>query len=155
VSGKKKSFSCDGKRKLSLTIAYAGDSRSSEHNELQSIVRDKTVDAVMSSLLRSLWTSVIEYETPRLVKIHNRKVGLVRRLIQLCIILYVGLYALWLQKGYQEFGRVESSVTTKIKGITKSYLDPDSQYDPGKYTAECTAAAEVAFKRLVRPSANG
>ena len=44
---------------------------------------------------------MIEYETPRLVKIHNRKVGLVRRCIQIGIVLYVVLYALWLQKGYQ------------------------------------------------------
>ena len=85
----------------------------------------------MSGLLHSVWTSIIEYETPRLVKIHNRKVGLVRRLIQLFIILYVAIYALWLQKGYQEFGRVESSVTTKIKGIVKSQLDFDSEFDPG------------------------
>jgi len=89
----------------------------------------------MSSLLSSLWTSVIEYETPRLVKIHNRKVGLVRRLIQLGIVLYVALYALWAQKGYQEFGRVESSVTTKIKGVTRSHLkDGKGIFDPGEST---------------------
>ncbi len=60
------------------------------------------------------------------------QVGLVRRLIQLFIVLYVAIYALWLQKGYQEFGRVESSVTTKIKGITKSELDLNSDQDPGE-----------------------
>ena len=32
----------------------------------------------------------------------------------------------------QEFGRVESSVTTKIKGVTRSHLDEDSEDDPGK-----------------------
>ena len=56
---------------------------------------------VMSSFFSSLWTSVIEYETPRLVRIHNRKLGLVRRLIQASIVAYVCLYALWLQRGYQ------------------------------------------------------
>lgn len=86
----------------------------------------------MSHFLSAVWTSLIEYETPRLVKIHNRKVGLVRRLIQLAIIVYVAFYALWLQKGYQEFGRVESSVTTKIKGVTKSQLDPGLPHDPGQ-----------------------
>ena len=86
----------------------------------------------MSQFFSAIWTSVIEYETPRLVKIHNRKVGLVRRVIQLCIIMYVALYALWLQKGYQEFGRVESSVTTKIKGVTKSHLDIGSEEDMSK-----------------------
>ena len=34
--------------------------------------------AAMSHLLYSAWNSLIEYETPRLVKIHNRKVGIVR-----------------------------------------------------------------------------
>ena len=55
----------------------------------------------MSGFFSAVWTSVIEYETPRLVKIHNRKVGLVRRIIQLGIVLYVAIYALWLQRGYQ------------------------------------------------------
>ena len=55
----------------------------------------------------------------------------VRRLIQLAIILYVGLYALWLQRGYQEFANVESSVTIKIKGVTKSFLDKHSTENEG------------------------
>ena len=36
---------------------------------------------------------------------------------------------------FQEFGRVESSVTTKIKGITKSQLDADLPYEQGKVSA--------------------
>ena len=32
----------------------------------------------MSHLVYAAWNSLIEYETPRLVKIHNRKVGIVR-----------------------------------------------------------------------------
>ena len=32
----------------------------------------------MSHLVHAAWNSLIEYETPRLVKIHNRKVGIVR-----------------------------------------------------------------------------
>ena len=53
-------------------------------------------------------------------------------MIQLVIILYVGLYALWLQRGYQEFANVESSVTIKIKGVTKSVLDEHSTENEGK-----------------------
>ena len=34
--------------------------------------------AEMSHLVHAAWNSLIEYETPRLVKIHNRKVGIVR-----------------------------------------------------------------------------
>lgn len=85
-----------------------------------------------SSMLSSLWTTLIEYETPRLVRIHNQKLGVVRRLIQASIITYVGFYALWMQRGYQEFCQVESSVTVKIKGTTKSHLHPDSPNDPSE-----------------------
>ena len=83
----------------------------------------------MSKFFSNIWTSIIEYETPRLVKIHNRKLGLARRIIQLSIVAYVLVYALWLQKGYQEFTRVESSVTVKIKGITKSELGDGTNLD--------------------------
>ena len=86
----------------------------------------------MSQFLQGIWTSVIEYETPRLVKIHNRKLGLARRLIQISIITYVLVYALFLQKGYQEFTRVESSVTVKIKGVTKSELGAGTNLDQSK-----------------------
>ena len=86
----------------------------------------------MSKFFSNIWTSIIEYETPRLVKIHNRKLGLARRIIQLSIVAYVLVYALWLQKGYQEFTRVESSVTVKIKGITKSELGDGTNLDQSK-----------------------
>ena len=86
----------------------------------------------MSKFFTNIWTSIIEYETPRLVKIHNRKLGLARRIIQLSIVAYVLVYALWLQKGYQEFTRVESSVTVKIKGITKSELGDGTNLDQSK-----------------------
>ena len=89
----------------------------------------------MPKFLSSIWTSIIEYETPRLVRIHNRKLGLVRRLIQFSIVCYVLVYALWLQQGYQEFTRVESSVTVKIKGVTKSELGDGTDLDPCKYTS--------------------
>ena len=46
---------------------------------------------------------------------------------------YVLVYALWLQQGYQEFTRVESSVTVKIKGVTKSELGDGTDLDPCKY----------------------
>ena len=90
----------------------------------------------MPKILTNIWTSIIEYETPRLVRIHNRKLGLVRRLIQFSIVCYVLLYALWLQKGYQEFTRVESSITVKIKGVTKSELGDDTNNNPGKFKIE-------------------
>ena len=40
--------------------------------------------------------------------------GLLRRGLQLAVVLYVGLYQLWYAQGYQEFSGVESSTTTKV-----------------------------------------
>ena len=98
----------------------------------------------MPKFLSSIWTSIIEYETPRLVRIHNRKLGLVRRLIQFSIVCYVLVYALWLQQGYQEFTRVESSVTVKIKGVTKSELGDGTDLDPCKYSSN-TIVPSMSF----------
>jgi len=66
--------------------------------------------------------SIIEYETPKVVKVHNPGIGLLRRGLQLAIVLYVGLYQLYYARGYQEFAGIESSVTTKVKGYSMSVL---------------------------------
>ena len=57
-----------------------------------------------------------------------------RRIIQVGVVVYVGVFALWLQRGYQEFSDVESSVTTKVKGISMSRLDSESAENQGTYT---------------------
>ena len=49
------------------------------------VFSETRVTQKMPKFLSSIWTSIIEYETPRLVRIHNRKLGLVRRLIQFSI----------------------------------------------------------------------
>ena len=43
--------------------------------------------------------------------------GLLRRSMQILVILFVGVYQLWYAQGYQEFAGIESSVTTKVKLI--------------------------------------
>ncbi|XP_062890510.1 P2X purinoceptor 4a isoform X4 [Mobula hypostoma] len=61
--------------------------------------------------------AVLEYDTPRVVLINNRTVGVLNRLVQLIILAYViGWVFIW-EKGYQEFDYPFSSVTTKVKGI--------------------------------------
>ena len=42
------------------------------------MLEERLFAAEMSHLVHAAWNSLIEYETPRLVKIHNRKVGIVR-----------------------------------------------------------------------------
>nr|XP_033812106.1 P2X purinoceptor 4 isoform X2 [Geotrypetes seraphini] len=60
---------------------------------------------------------VFEYDTPRIVLIKSRKVGLMNRAVQLIILAYViGWVFVW-EKGYQEFDSVVSSVTSKVKGV--------------------------------------
>ena len=65
--------------------------------------------------LSKFFSSIIEYDTPKVVTVHNPTIGLLRRGMQLCVVLYVSLYQLWYAQGYQEFAGVESSVTTKVQ----------------------------------------
>ncbi|XP_015908917.1 P2X purinoceptor 4 [Parasteatoda tepidariorum] len=62
--------------------------------------------------------SLFSYETPKIVQIKNRFVGIVSRIIQLVIIGYIIGYVIVYKKGYQEFCDVEGSITTKVKGVT-------------------------------------
>ena len=64
--------------------------------------------------LSDFCSGLIEYETPKVVTVHNPTIGLLRRSLQLGVVLYVGLYQLWYAQGYQEFAGMESSVTTKV-----------------------------------------
>ncbi|TRY76235.1 hypothetical protein TCAL_09591 [Tigriopus californicus] len=66
--------------------------------------------------------SFFEYETPKVVTIQNVPLGILRLLLQMLVIGFVVLYQLWYARGYQEFAEVESSVTTKVKGFSRSEL---------------------------------
>ena len=61
-------------------------------------------------------SSVIEYETPKVVTVHNPTIGLLRRSLQVGVVLYVGLYQLYYAKvgkgvgiGEERLGIRESS----------------------------------------------
>ncbi|KAM4890696.1 P2X purinoceptor 4 [Sylvia borin] len=70
------------------------------------------------ALCGAIHSFLFEYDTPRIVLIRSRKVGLINRAVQLGILAYViGWVFLW-EKGYQETDSVVSSVTTKVKGVT-------------------------------------
>lgn len=58
-----------------------------------------------------------EYNTPHIVHIKSKKVGVFSRLVQLCIIGYIIGFVIVYKKGYQEFSDINSSVTTKLKGV--------------------------------------
>ncbi|OQV14284.1 P2X purinoceptor 4 [Hypsibius exemplaris] len=58
-----------------------------------------------------------KYDTPRLVSVHSVSVGLLNRVVQISIIAYVVGFALIYEKGYQQTDTLESTVTTKVKGL--------------------------------------
>jgi len=88
-------------------------------------ITGKLVEKPLMSALSKLCSSVIEYETPKVVTVHNPTIGLLRRSLQIGVVLYVCLYQLWYAQGYQEFAGMESSVTTKVKGYSQSSLGQD------------------------------
>ncbi|KAG8514949.1 P2X purinoceptor 4 [Galemys pyrenaicus] len=77
----------------------------------------RQADAAMARCCAVLTAFLFEYDTPRIVLIRSRKVGLMNRAVQLLILAYVvGWVFVW-EKGYQETDSVVSSVTTKAKGV--------------------------------------
>ncbi|OQV17891.1 P2X purinoceptor 4 [Hypsibius exemplaris] len=58
-----------------------------------------------------------EYDTPKIVHIRSLRVGILYRLVQLTIIAYIVGYVIVWKKGYQLTENVESTVTSKVKGV--------------------------------------
>ena len=65
-----------------------------------------------------LFSYFFEYDTPKVVNVRNVPMGILRLVLHTGCISFVVLYQLWYARGYQEFGDVESSLTTKIKGFS-------------------------------------
>ncbi|XP_020820425.1 P2X purinoceptor 1 isoform X2 [Phascolarctos cinereus] len=58
-----------------------------------------------------------EYDTPRMVLVRNKKVGVIFRLIQLVVLIYVIGWVFLFEKGYQTADGLISSVSVKLKGL--------------------------------------
>ncbi|KAK4019347.1 hypothetical protein OUZ56_001370 [Daphnia magna] len=67
---------------------------------------------------KSMSSFLFWYETPKVVHIRSKKVGILGRFLQLCVLSYIVGYVMVYKKGYQEFCSVESAVVTKVKGVT-------------------------------------
>ncbi|XP_053223887.1 P2X purinoceptor 1 [Podarcis raffonei] len=61
---------------------------------------------------------LFEYDTPRMVLVRNKKVGLTFRLIQLVVLAYIIGWVFLYEKGYQSRDGIISSVSVKLKGLT-------------------------------------
>uniref|UniRef100_A0A4W3JCK7 Purinergic receptor P2X 2 n=1 Tax=Callorhinchus milii TaxID=7868 RepID=A0A4W3JCK7_CALMI len=67
------------------------------------------------------WAEFWDYETPKVVVVKNRNLGIIYRIIQVLIIIYFVVYVFLFQKAYQETENApESYVMTKMKGISFS-----------------------------------
>ncbi|KAL7061786.1 hypothetical protein AAHC03_01959 [Spirometra sp. Aus1] len=74
----------------------------------------------------ALTSSMFDYETQKVVQINSKKIGCTFRLIQLCIILYVIIWVMIYEKGYQSFDEAVSGVTAKLKGVAFANLTNNS-----------------------------
>ncbi|XP_056662908.1 P2X purinoceptor 5 isoform X2 [Monodelphis domestica] len=67
---------------------------------------------------RALCLGLLDYKTEKYVVVKNKKVGLLYRLLQLAILLYLLGWVFLEKKGYQVVdAAVQSSVITKVKGV--------------------------------------
>lgn len=98
--------------------------------------------------------SLFSYETPKIVQIKSIVVGVIGRLIQLTILAYIIGYAIVYKKGYQEFCPVESSVTTKVKGVVYTNFSDDA-FSPEITHPEWYRRIWDVADYVVPPSENG
>ena len=61
---------------------------------------------------------IFAYESPKVVKVKNVPLGILRLILQTIVICFVLVYQLWWARGYQEFDPVKASITTKVKGFS-------------------------------------
>ncbi|XP_006901067.1 PREDICTED: P2X purinoceptor 2 [Elephantulus edwardii] len=72
-------------------------------------------------LARACWSALWDYETPKVIVVKNRQLGVVYRAVQLLILLYFVWYVFIVQKSYQDWETgPESFIITKVKGISIS-----------------------------------
>lgn len=67
---------------------------------------------------KGFFQSAFDYKTEKYVIAKNKKVGLLYRLLQLTILLYLVLWVFVIKKGYQDTDTsLQSAVITKVKGV--------------------------------------
>ncbi|KAM9596569.1 P2X purinoceptor 5 isoform 1-T1 [Trichechus inunguis] len=67
---------------------------------------------------KGLCLSLFDYKTEKYVIAKNKKVGLLYRLLQLSILLYLVVWVFMVKKGYQDIDTsLQSAVITKVKGV--------------------------------------
>uniref|UniRef100_A0A8C5PV93 P2X purinoceptor n=1 Tax=Leptobrachium leishanense TaxID=445787 RepID=A0A8C5PV93_9ANUR len=73
---------------------------------------------------RNISNFFFEYDTPRMVLVRDKKVGLTFRLIQFGVLCYIVGWVFLYEKGYQNVDGIISSVSIKMKGLAITNLEP-------------------------------
>jgi hypothetical protein len=102
---------------------------------------------------KSLIFDLFSYSTVRSATIKSYKVGIIYRLAQLLLLLYIVGWELIYQKGYQATETVSSVVTTKVKGqgfvpVNKKRDDSLNKSDPLYYEKLFALNPNVTYKIL-------
>lgn len=72
-------------------------------------------------LKSALTSTFLEYDTPKIVHIRSRFIGILHRVIQALIVFYIIFYVFILNKGYQYIDtEAVSGTTTKLKGVAST-----------------------------------
>lgn len=107
----------------------------------------KPVKKVVNSFLFDMFT----YSTVRSATIKSSSVGIVYRVAQLSILVYIVGYELMLKKGYQSFDQVQSVVTTKVKGqgyVPKNLNKTLNKKDPNYFEKLFTLDPNITYNIL-------
>eukprot|EP00483_Globobulimina_turgida_P003554 UN03560 len=68
----------------------------------------------------TLWETLEEllcvYKSTRFIRVKNRKLAIVYYTCIVCVIIYICVYTIWSEKGYQEFDPVTGTTSVKLKG---------------------------------------
>ena len=66
----------------------------------------------------SFGSGIFIYETPKVITVKNVPLGSARLILHSIVVAFVVVYQLWYTRGYQEFTMAETSLTTKLKGLS-------------------------------------
>ncbi|XP_022705535.1 P2X purinoceptor 4-like isoform X1 [Varroa jacobsoni] len=79
--------------------------------------------------VRRMLDALLDYQTLKIINIGDKKIGLLHRLIQLIILVYIVGFVIIYKRGYQQFSTASSATTTKVKGVASTLHLRDSDFD--------------------------
>ena len=107
--------------------------------------------SLTSSKLHTYIFEMFTYSTVRSASIQSTYVGIVYRIVQLILLVYIVGWELYRNKGYQSFDTVSSVVTTKVKGlgyvaINQTHDRASNRSNPDYYPDLFALKPEVQYK---------